>query len=231
MTVAREAVVLPFVFLTVLLLGSLRIADAIVLVPPSPFALLLGALLLGVVVQSGALAPERLMSSSRPGLANLNGVVVLAALWAAAAQTMAVLIPPSGLPQLVGNVFFFILLLNTAAASPDRRQLLRSIGVMLGAAFVLKFVVLHQLSAPGAGPLKRALLTILDGVTLGVLSQQVPHPVMAYLALFAVGLFLLGVFLLPHALPRHARPHLALLVERDGSDPPTVVSAATDVDR
>jgi len=39
---------------------------------------------------------------------------------------MAVLIPESGVPQVAFNVFFFVLLLNTAAASPDRPQLLRS---------------------------------------------------------------------------------------------------------
>ena len=163
MTVALEALVLPVVFLTVLLLGAMRIADTIVLVPPSPFALVLGALLLRAVVQSGALAPEHLLASSRSRLANLNGLVVLAALWAAAAQTLAVLIPESGAPQLAFNVFFFVLLLNTAAASPDRQQLLRSLVVTLGAASVLKFVILYQLSAPGAGSLKRVLQTIIDG--------------------------------------------------------------------
>lgn len=203
MTVVREAVVLPAVFLTVLLLGALRIADSTVLVPPSPFALVLGALLLRVVVQSGALDPRRLLSSSRPGLANLNGFVVLAALWAAAAQTIAMLIPESGVPQLAFNVFFFILLLNTAAASPDRHQLLRSLGVTLGSAFILKFVVLYQLSAPGAGSLKRGLQAILDTVTLGALIQAVPHPATAYVALLAVVLFLIGVLLLP---PREAVP-------------------------
>jgi hypothetical protein len=208
MTVAREALVLPALFLTVLLLGAIRIKDTIVLVPPSPFALVLGALLLRVVVQSGALAPGRLLSASRPGLANLNGVVVLAALWAGAAQTIALLIPESGVPQLAFNVFFFILLLNTAAASPDRHQLLRSLGVTLGAAFVLKFVVLYQLSAPGAGPLKRGLQAILDTVTLGALIQEVAHPITAYIALFVVVLFLIGVFLLP---PREPLPHRAAL--------------------
>ena len=212
MTVAREALVLPVVFLTVVLLGALRIADTTVLVPPSPFALVLGALLLRVVVQSGALAPERLLSSSRSGLANLNGLVALAALWAAAAQTIAVLIPDSGVPQLAFSVFFFILLLNTAAAAPDRQELLRSLAVTLGAAYVLKFVVLYQLSAPGTGALKRALQAILDTVTLGALIQAVPHPIAAYLALFAVVLFLIGVFLLPHreGSPRRALPRASL---------------------
>lgn len=197
MTVVREAVALPLLFLSVVLLGALRIGHQAALVPPSPFALVLGALLLRVVVQSGALAPARLLSSSRSSLANLNGLVVLTALWAAAAQTIAVLIPESGVPQIAFNVFFFVLLLNTAAAAPDRLQLLRSLGVTLGAAFVLKFVVLYQLSVPGEGLLKRAMQAILDGVTLGALIQDVPHPATAYLALLTAVLFLIGVFQLP----------------------------------
>jgi len=212
MTAAREAVALPILFMTVLLLGALRIAATTVLVPPSPFALVLGALLLRVVVQSGALAPERLLSSSRSTLENLNGFVVVAALWAAAAQTIAVLVPESGVPQLAFSVFFLVLLLNTAAASPDRQQLLRSLGVTLGAAYVLKFVVLYQLSAPGAGALKRTLQAILDGVTLGALIQDVPHPITAYTALLATVLFLIGLVLLPHrhVSPRGALPRVAL---------------------
>ena len=193
MTAAREAFVLPAVFLMVFLLSALRITDTTTaLVPPSPFALVLGALVLRVVVQSGALAPDRLLSSSRSSLANLNGLVVFIALWAAA-EVIAVLIPESGVPLVTFSVFFFILLLNTAAAAPDRERLLRSLAVTFGAAYVLKFVVLYQLSAPGAGSIKRMLQALLDSVTLGALIQPVPHPVSAYLALLAVLLFLIGV--------------------------------------
>jgi hypothetical protein len=198
MTPGREAVALPLIFLTVVLLAGLRIGDAIVLEPPSVYALVLGMLLLRVVVQSGALAPARLLSSTRSGLANANGVVVVATLWVAAAQVIAVLIPDSGLPEIAFNVFFLILLLNTAAAAPDRLRLLRSLAVTFGAAFVLKFVVLYQLSAPGTGRLKRVLQTVLDGVTLGALIQDVSHPVTGYIALLAVGLFLIGLVLLPY---------------------------------
>jgi hypothetical protein len=90
MRVHREAFVLPILFLTVLLLGGVRIADTTVLVPPSPYFLLLAVLLVRVVVQSGALAPELLLGSGRSELANLNGVVLLATLWAASAQALAV---------------------------------------------------------------------------------------------------------------------------------------------
>jgi len=198
MRASREAIVLPVLFLTVLLLGGVRIADTTVLVPPSPYFLLLAVLLVRVVVQSGALAPELLVASARSELANLNGVVLLATFWIASAQALAVLIPESGVPRLAFSVFFLILLLNTAAASPDRQRLLRSLAVTFGAAFVLKFVVLHGLSAPGEGAVKRALLALVDGVTAGALVQEVPRPITAYLALLAVTLFLIGVFLLPH---------------------------------
>jgi hypothetical protein len=203
MTAGREAIGLPILFLTVLLVGGVRIADTITMIPPSPYELLLGVLLARVVIQSGALAPEQLLASARSTLANLNGAVLVVTMWAAAAQTLAVLIPESGVPRLAFSVFFLILLLNTAAASPDRQRLLRSLAVTFGAAFVLKFVVLHGLSTPGEGALKRALLALLDNVTVGALIQKVPRPITAYIALLAVALFLIGVFLLPH---RHRAP-------------------------
>jgi hypothetical protein len=201
MSAGREAVLLPVLFLSVCLLGGLRIAGTTLLVPPSVYALILGLLLVRVLVQSGALAPARLLSASRGAMANANGIVVLLTLWAAAAQTIAVLIPESGLPRLVFNLFFLILLVNTAAANPDRHRVLRSLAVTFGSAFVLKFVVLYELSAPGTGRLKRMLQLLLEGITLGTLIQEVPHPVAGYVALLTVGLFLIGIALLPYWQP------------------------------
>jgi hypothetical protein len=198
MTAGREAILLPVLFLTVLLFGGLRIAERTDLVAPSPYLLVLGLLLVRVAVQSGTLAPELLMSSSRSGLENVNGGVVLVTLWIAASQALAVLAPESGVPRLAFSVYLLILLLNTAAASPDRPRLLRSLAVTFGAAFILKFVVLHELSMPGEGAVKRAVHALLDSVTLGALIQDVSHAATAYVALFSVALFLIGLFLLPH---------------------------------
>jgi hypothetical protein len=190
-------VILPAAFLTVVLLGSVRIAEATSLVPPSVFALVLGLLLVRVVVQSGTLAPQRLLGASRSALANVNGLVVLLALWLASAQVIAVLIPESGLPRIGFGVFLLILLVNTAAAAPDRIRLLRSLAVTFGALFLLKFVVLRELSAPGTGGLKRMLQTLLEGITLGVLLQPPSHPAASYVALLSLVLFLISLFLLP----------------------------------
>ena len=205
----REAIVLPAALLTVVLAGSIRMAQTTVFSPPSVFALVLGLLVIRVIVQSGALAPEHLLANSRSAVGNLNGVALLLSLWLASAQVVAVLIPESGLPRIVFAVFLLILLINTAAAAPDRVRLLRSLAVSFGALFLLKFVVLRELSAPGTSGLKRVLQALLEGITLGSLLQPPSHVATSYLALFSLVLFLVAVFLLParggsggHALER-----------------------------
>jgi hypothetical protein len=64
---------------------------------------------------------------------------------------------------------------------------------------------------------KRALQAALDGLTLGALIQDVPHPLTTYLALFAIGLFLVGVLLLP------SRPHSSSSVLARTGEPDIVV--------
>jgi hypothetical protein len=206
-TATREALVLPLLFLTVALCGSVRVGQTLVLLPPSLSALILGILLVRLLIQSRTLVPGALLSPARGALANVNGGVVILTLWAASAQVIAVLIPDNGLPRLIVSVFFLILLLNTAAASPDRPRLLRSLAVTFGSAFLLKFVVLSALSEPGTGWLKRVLLAMVEGVTLGTLTQDPLHPANGYIALFVLGLFLIGVFLLPSSEPPPTSAH------------------------
>src|ERR1051325_9817838 len=98
MTAGREAIALPLIFLTVLLTGGTRIAGTTALIQPTPYVLVLGVLLVRVLVQTHAFAPERFLSASRSTLANLNGIVALATLWLASAQTLAALTPDSGVP-------------------------------------------------------------------------------------------------------------------------------------
>ena len=100
-------------FLTVALLGGLRVDDRVTFVPPPLFALVLGMMLFGVLVRGRVLAPERLMSASRPPLENLNGLVVILSTFFAATQVFNLVTPESGLPFLLFNVFLFVLLVNT----------------------------------------------------------------------------------------------------------------------
>ena len=197
MKAATEAVYLPALFLTVALLGGLRVGDRLTFVPPPLFALVLGVMLFGVLVRGRVLAPDRLMNASRPSLENLNGVVVILSLFFAATQVFNLVTPESGLPFLLFNVLLFVLLINTLAGFPDRVSVLRSTAVMTGAAFILKFVVLGAISDPGEGALKRVLYALLEGVTLGSITQPRLHPAAGYLAFATLVLFLAGLAMLP----------------------------------
>ena len=192
-----EVFYLPLLFLTVALFGGVRVARQVLLMPPPLFTLVLAFLLVGVLVRSGALAPERLMNSARPRLANASGAVVLVAVFAGAAQAFNVAIPESGLPRILSDVFLLVLLLNTLAASPDRFRVLRSLLVIFGSAFVLKYIVLASLSDPVGGWLKRLLQGVLEGVTLGTLTQTVYSPITGYIAFIVLTLFFGGLALLP----------------------------------
>src|SRR5262245_11447951 len=197
MTRAAEVFWIPVVFLTVTLLGGVRIADRVVFLRPPLSALVLAVLLLAALVRCGAFAPQRLMNPRRPALANLSGVTVLATMFAASVQAFNSVIPESGLPRLVVVVFLFVLLLNTLAASTDRTHVLRSTAVILGSMFVLKYIILAALSDPTGGWLKRVLLAALEGVTLGTLAQEPFGLGTGYVAFLTLALFLVGVVLLP----------------------------------
>jgi hypothetical protein len=197
--VGREAITLPLLLLTTAALGGVRIAQggALTLAPPSLMSLVLGCLLLGALVRSGALAPARLVDDRRTALENASGAVVLAALLAAAAQVFSLVTPATGLLAFVFTTFFVLLLWNTLAAEPDRRQLLRSLLVVFGGAFVLKFVLLAALYDPQGGLLRRVLLTLLEGVSLGTLGFTPDGPATGYLAFVTLGLFFVALALLP----------------------------------
>jgi hypothetical protein len=212
MSAASEAFYLPALFLTVALLGGVRIADRVVLLPPPLFALVLALLLLGVLARSGAIALDRVMNAGRSALANVNGLIVILAMFLASAQVFNLVTPEIGLPRLLFSVFFLVLLLNTLAASPDRVRVLRSLVVIFGSAFVLKFVVLAALSDPTGGMLKRALLVLLEGVTLGTLTQSVFHESTGYVAFFTVALFIVGLAALPSAIYVTPPPSSDLIV-------------------
>jgi hypothetical protein len=205
MTAAREAIVLPFLYLSVALLGGLRLGAPFALMPPSLFALVLAALFGSVLIQSGALDPLRLMNSSRSAVANGNGMLVLAALFVASAQVFSLLTPESGLPRLIASLYFLVLMFHTMAADPDRVRLLRSLGVTFGVAFIVKFVVLDALADPASGRLGRAMQMLLDGVTLGALTQQVQHRAAGYLAFLTLAAFLVSVWMLPSRAERGER--------------------------
>ena len=197
MTPAREAFALPLAFLTVVLIGGIRLTTSIAIVPPTLFALVLACIVMAVFVQSGTLDPSRLVSAERSGWANINGLLALVALFLANAQVISRLTPDSGLPALVIAALFLVTLVQLAAAALDRVRCLRVWGVTLLSAFVLKFVVVAALAGPADRPLARALQALVEGLTFGNFSQPVERPAAGYLAFAMLAVYLAGLVLLP----------------------------------
>ena len=111
------------------------------------------------------------------------------ALLLATAQMFMLLTPATGLLGFVFTAFFVLLLWNTLAVEPDRRQLLRSLAVVFGGAFVLKFIVLAAAYDAGGGLLHRVILTMLEGVSLGALGFVPDGAATGYMAFVLLGVF------------------------------------------
>jgi hypothetical protein len=195
---AREAFTLPLALLTIAFAGGARLSveGSVRFEAPPMIALVLAALLVGLMTRAGAVVPGRLFAPHRSGLENASGAVVFVALFAATTQVFHLLTPVRGLPNLFVNVLFLALLLNTFARRTDRRHLLGSLGVMFGSALLFKFVVLDALASPGGGG-RRLFAATLEGLTLGALGLE-PQPLaIGYLAFAVTTMYLVALWWLP----------------------------------
>jgi hypothetical protein len=224
MSAAREAFVLPLLFLTVVLIGGVRPGAAVVIVPPSLASLITAMVLFALLVRSGALDPNRLLHTARSPLANLNGMTVLMTAFVASAQVITMLVPESGVPALITWLVIAALLIQALALGPDRDRVLRGLMVTFGAAFTLKFIVLAAISTPADGRFARALQLLFEGVTLGGVTQRPPHVTEGYLAFATVLLYLVGVALLPSASWHMARIARGELTSAPGSHAQTDIA-------
>ena len=127
MNAVREAFVLPIIFLTVTLLGGLRIGAEIRFLPPALTAVVLGVLTIASVIRAGAWDPTEVVNHARSPVENLSGIVVALTLAAASIQVFNLLTPDRGLLHVIFGTFFFVQLLSTIAGTSDRRALLRSL--------------------------------------------------------------------------------------------------------
>lgn len=227
MTVAREAIVLPMIFLTVAGLGGLRVGHTVLLLPPPLISLVLAIILVASLVRAGAFAPHTVLNAGRSALENASGLTILFSLFAASAQVFTLVTPERGLLHVVFSICFFIQLTTTLAGVNGRRNLLRSLVVLLGSAFVVRFVVLDALYTPDRGLAKRLLTTIMEGATLGAIQYEPAGAVTGYIAFFTLSLFVIGVALLPASRPRGQLTVRALRVESAALSIAVVVMAVT----
>jgi hypothetical protein len=192
-------VLLPMLFLTVALLGGLRIdaeTHAFLFVAPPLVTLLFAVLLLSLFARASLLEFRRWIASDHPVAVNISHALTLLALFFASAQAFNSVLPESGLLHWLFSLFFLWTLWNNQFSSFDARRLLRSLAVLFGTAFVLKHMLLAALYAPEGGWLKRLTGAALEGVSLGTLEAERFAPATGYISFFTLALYVGALILM-----------------------------------
>ena len=188
------------IFLTVALLGGWRfgVADgAFIFLKPPLVCLIFATLLVVLFLRAQLIKLDGWFSESFSTLKNIANGAVLLTLFAASAQVFNSLLPESGLPFWIIAFCFFWTLWNNLFAEFDTKRLLQSLGGLFGLAFVVKYLVLANLTAPAteswwqtisAGNLTKEAFTYL-------LDLPKFSPTTGYIQFFALCFYLIGLFL------------------------------------
>ena len=187
---------LPLIFLTVALLGGLRVNaedHAFVFLPPPLITLVLAVLLSLLFVRGGLIQLRSWIAANHSPLWNVSHIWLLLTLFFASAQAFNSVLPERGLLHWLFAFFFLWTLWNNQFSSFDARRLLRSLAVLFGTAFVLKHMLLASLFAPGGGWLKQLAGALAQGVSLDAPAFA---PATGYISFFTLGLYIAGLLLM-----------------------------------
>jgi hypothetical protein len=191
-------VLLPVLFLTVVLLGGLRVSaeGSFIFVAPPLVTLVLAVLLMLLFVRGQLVEFHRWLASDNPPLTNISNGWMLITLFFASAQAFNSVLPERGLLHWLFSFFFLWTLWNNQFASFDARRLLRSLAVLFGTAFLLKHILLASLYSPDGGWLKKVAGALLQGASLGTLDAPAFAPATGYIAFFTLALYVIGLLVL-----------------------------------
>ncbi len=194
-------VVLPFAFLAVTLLGGLRLAsadNAFIFIKPALICLVFASVLMLILVRSRLIEIGGWFCEEFSTLKNAANGAVLLTLFAASAQLFNSLLPEKGLPFWVVGFCFTWTLWNDLCAEFDAKRLLRSLGALFAMAFVTKYLVLANLTAPdSSGWLKRIFDNPAKEAFTWLLDLPQYSAGTGYIQFFAAIIYLLGLYLTP----------------------------------
>ena len=188
---------LPFIFLTVALLGGLRIGvtdSEFIFLRPALICLIFATLLLTLFFRAGLIEFEGWFSERFSTLKNVANGAVLLSLFAATTQVFNSLIPEQGLPFWVISFCFLWTLWNNLFAEFNTKRLLQSLGGLFGFAFVAKYLVLANLVSSEGSWLTRIWQDPGKEVITYFLDLPRFASATGYIQFFALGFFLIGLF-------------------------------------
>jgi len=202
----------PIVFLTVALAGGIRFqvgTNTFQFVYPPLVSCIVGALAIVLLMRCGiGRTAESLSQGAGPDgeqsgvLENASRALLIIAVYFATVQVFSLVTPDSGLFFFFFNVFYLLILLNDLFVVFNPRRLAGALAVILGASFMLKYLVLAAIFSPASSWGNYILQELLKTGSLGALDQEPFAPATGYLAFFTVAFYVLGLFLIA---PRSAR--------------------------
>lgn len=194
-------IILPVVFLVVTLLGGMRLGstdNAFIFLKPALVCLVFAAVLSVIFLRASLIEIGGWFSEEFSTLKNTANAAVLLTLFAATTQIFNSLLPEKGLPFWVVGFCFMWTLWNNLFADFDTKKLLRSIGALFGMAFVVKYLVLANLTAPdSSGWLQRIFENPAKEAFTWVLDLPRYSGGTGYIQFFAAALYLIGLYLTP----------------------------------
>ena len=195
----KHYIFLPLLFMTVTLLGGLRIGLAngeFLFVRPALVCLVFAAILMVLFVRARLIDFDGWFSESFTALENIASAAVLLSLYAAAVQVFNSLLPEAGIPFWIVAFCFLWTLWNNLFARFNAKHLLQSLGGLFLFAFVAKYMILLNLSTQSSQSWWDFLSS--GNITKEVISSLLAVPPYAgstgYIQFFALALFLIGLF-------------------------------------
>lgn len=194
-------IILPATFLTVTLLGGMRLGatdNAFVFLKPALVCLVFASVLMILLLRSGLIALNGWFSEEFSTLKNAANGAVLLTLFGASTQMFNSLMPEKGLPFWVVGFCFTWILWNNLFADFDTKRLLRSLGALFALAFIVKYLILANLTAPdSSGWLQRIFENPAKEAFTWLLDLPRYSAGTGYLQFFAAACYLIGLYLTP----------------------------------
>ena len=196
-------IILPLIFLLVTLLGGLRfgaVDNSFIFLKPPLVCLVFAAITLILFARSRLVEIGGWFAEDLSTLQSTANAAVLLTLFTATTQLYNSLLPEQGLPFWVVGFCFVWTLWNNLFSEFDNRRLIRSLGALFALAFVVKYLVLANLTAPSsegwfqriiANPGKEAFTYLLD------LPQYAAAT--GYVQFVTITLYLIGLLITPRS--------------------------------
>ena len=193
--------VLPILLLITTLLGGLRLGsldNAFIFLKPALVCLIFASITVFLFFRAGLISLDGWLSERFSILQNTANAGVLITLFAATVQVFNSLLPEGGLPFWIVGFCFFWTLWNNYFAAFDTKRMLRSLGALFGLAFVTKYLVLANLTAPeGTNWLQRMVENPGREAFTWFLDLPRYSPGTGYIQFFVLVIYLIALYLTP----------------------------------